>query len=236
MIRVGRRKYGCGDPSYPNFKQIICMTKSTAYGELSPYCLKNEKGQILENVWQFSKLYDHVPYSRQTYSRYDSRVIWEHKAERHVNDTGSPTQDYWRWRERGMNASDPIRYPVGFRHRTHVRTALHKIGENEYLELDYIDARKEIYLPLYLNAVKKEAKFARLKRMLKEGQNLLIIEVDGPHQESMFYYQQKYGVNDDFIVNDTMLASEENLHIMLNDDKHPFGHGYCLAWALLLDL
>ena len=30
-----------------------------------------------------------------------------------------------------------------------------------------------------------------------------------------------------------MLITPENLNIMLNDPKHPYGHGYCLAKALL---
>lgn len=30
-----------------------------------------------------------------------------------------------------------------------------------------------------------------------------------------------------------MLITKENISIMLNDTKHPFGHGYCLAMALL---
>lgn len=73
----------------------------------------------------------------------------------------------------------------------------------------------------------------KLKKWLQEGKNLLIIEVDGPHQESLDYYKEKYNVDDDFIVNSTMLATKENLEIMLNDTKHPFGHMYCLAACLL---
>jgi len=30
-----------------------------------------------------------------------------------------------------------------------------------------------------------------------------------------------------------MLTTEYHLNVMLNDTKHPFGHGYCLASALL---
>ena len=235
MIRVGRRKYNQGeytDPTYPNYVPIICMTKSTAYGDLSPYVLRDDKGRILENVWQFSKLYSTVPYSRQTYSRYNSTVIWEHYAEVHIDHNNLITPAYWTWRKKGMTCSYPIRYPVGFHHRKKCVCALLYIGDNMYLELDYIDARKEIYLPLYLNSVKKEQKFIQLKEMLNQGKNLLIIEVDGPHQESLSYYKNKYHVGDDFIENDTILATEQNLKIMLNDPKHPFGHGYCLAWAL----
>lgn len=58
MIRVGRRKYNRDgsyiDPTYPNFTPIICLTSSTEYGFLGPYELKDEKGRIMENIWQFS--------------------------------------------------------------------------------------------------------------------------------------------------------------------------------------
>jgi len=35
------------------------------------------------------------------------------------------------------------------------------------------------------------------------------------------------------IENDTILATDENIMIMMYDTLHPFGHGYCLAMALL---
>ena len=61
------------------------------------------------------------------------------------------------------------------------------------------------------------------------------MEVDGPHQESLSYYKTMYGVPDDFIIGNTMLCTQSNLDLMLNDPKHNFGHGYCLAWSLLED-
>ena len=30
-----------------------------------------------------------------------------------------------------------------------------------------------------------------------------------------------------------LLINQNNMRVMLNDAKHPFGHGYCLAMALL---
>jgi hypothetical protein len=53
--------------------------------------------------------------------------------------------------------------------------------------------------------------------------------------ESLDYYVKKYGVAQDFIVGNTMLATRENLQIMLNDPLHPYGHGYCLANSLLYE-
>lgn len=61
--------------------------------------------------------------------------------------------------------------------------------------------------------------------MIRKGKNILIIEVDGPHQEYLNYYKETYSVPDDFIVNGTILATPKYLDIMLNDTKSPFGHG-----------
>lgn len=120
MIRVGKRKYTNGsyiDPSYPNFVPIICMTASTDYYSLSPYSLKDEKGRILENIWQFSKVYEKVHHSVQKYSR------WSYPEEQHaipnpINNTYDILPNYHKWRHKGMNNPYPVRYPVGYNHRS----------------------------------------------------------------------------------------------------------------------
>jgi len=246
MIRVGRRIYKGSkfvDPSFEGFIPILCLTKSSPYGDLGPYVMVTKDNVIFENYYQFSKLYKYVPYSKQTYSRYDSRVIWEHPSEVHVDSKGNPTEEYWKWRQKGFECKDPVRYPVGMQHRNKCLCSLwEKDPEEEekekvFYELDYIDSRKFIYLSKYVKLVSYLPSFQKLKKMLEKGKNLLknilIIEVDGPHEESLEYYKKEYKVKDNFIENNTMLATKENLEIMLNDKKHPFGHGYCLAWALL---
>lgn len=197
--------------------------------------LKDEKGRIFENIWQFSKVYEKVPKSIQTYSRFNKTVIWNHPAEIHLKE-GLLTPEYYQWRTKGMLNPYAIRYPVGYNHRHKCLYALAEksngtIDPNE--KLDYIQSRKEIYVQEYCRLVKKEPKFQELQNRLKKGENLLIIEVDGPHEESLDYYKSKYGVNNHFIETDTMLVNKKNIEIMLNDSKHAFGHGYCLAMALL---
>jgi hypothetical protein len=235
MIRVGRRVYQSDgkftDPNIEGFKSIVVMTSGYGkYSTLSPYSLTDENGCIMENVWQFSKVYESVPKSIQRYSRYSNQIIWNHPAEIHVDRDGNLTNEYLAWREKGFYNPFPVRYPVGYHNRHKCICSL----KTPYSpQLDYIESRKEIYLPLYSYGVRKEPLFHELKKMLDNGTNLLIIEVDGPHQESLGYYKKKYHVDNDFIVNNTMLANETNLDIMLNDPKHPFGHGYCLAHELI---
>lgn len=236
MIRVGRRLYTGSsyvDPKYDGFTPIVSLTKSTAYGDLGPYVLKNDKGQIMENLYQFSRLREFVPYSKQFYSRFDKTVIWSHPHEIHYHN-GEPTAEYWNWREKGFNNPYPVRYPVGYSaHKSNCIGALHQESEYVYRLLNYIDARKKIYAPTYCSLVHTQPNFLKLKDRLRQGENLLIIEVDGPHQESLPYYKEKYGVNDNFIEDNTTLIDRQAVNIFLNDEKHSFGHGYCLASALL---
>ncbi len=231
MIRVGRR-IGSIDPSFENFIPILCLTKSTKYGDLGPYCLKNEEGHIMENIWQFQKCYEKIPSRIERYSRYNPLIIWEHKAETHViNDV--QTSEYWEWRKKGLNNEYAVRYPVGFEHRHKCLYLLKENLDGSFDRLNYIDSRKQVYVKEYCSLVKERPLFKKLLKMLEQGKNLLIIEVDGPHEESLEYYKEKYKVDNNFIENNTIICNEKNINIMLNDSKHPFGHGYALSMALL---
>jgi hypothetical protein len=211
------------------------MYSHSNFYPLSPYFLKDDKGRIMENIWQFSKCYEQVPKTIQKKSRYSNTVIWSHNKEIHLDKDGNTTEEYLKWRLKGMHCKHPVRYPVGFNYRSMCKFALQENddGTINNTKLNYIEARKAIYLPVYCNLVRMEALFHELQARLNSGENLLIIEVDGPHQESMDYYKNMYKVEDNFIENDTMLVNDRNIDIMLNDDKHAFGHGYCLAMALL---
>jgi len=172
-IRVGRRIYDGStfkDPSFEDYKKIICMTPSTPYGSLSPYSLKNEEGFIMENIWQFSKIFEKVPYTKHFYSRYDKTVIWEYPEEVHYVD-GNITEDYKKWRNAGISNKHVIRYPVPFNYRSKCIGSIKNIEEP--ILLDYISARKQIYLPLYVDMVSKDKdKYIKLKNMLLKGENL----------------------------------------------------------------
>lgn len=237
MIRVGRCSYDKKgkrtDPSYPGFTPIVVLMSShSEWGVLGPYNMKNEKGQIFENVWQFQRAFEKVPATTQYYSRWSNIITWQHPEETHlIND--EPTNEYWKWREKGMNNKYYVRYPVGFHYRHNVKFALLQNEQGKYDKIDYITSRKKVYVNEYTRLVRQQQKFKELQDRLKKGENLLIIEVDGPHGESIQYYKNKYNVLDDFIINNTILVNENNIKIMLNDPKYPFGHGYCLAMALL---
>lgn len=234
-VRVGRCLYRSGrriDPEWDGYEPVVVLTKSSKYGELGPYVLTNEEGHIFENIWQFAKLYEYVPKSKQPKDQYDSTIVWSYPRQQHVKN-GKILDAYWEWRQKGLNCKYPIRYPVGKEHRHRCLGALYPDQGGKMKLLDYIESRKKIYLSEYCRLVRKQPLYKKLKRKLKEGKRLMILEVDAPHQESLNYYQEKYGVGNNFIVDHSMKANLKNLKIMLNDDLHPFGHGYCLAAALL---
>ena len=253
MIRVGRIKYKDDEdnyipngiiPSFDNYETIVVMTKSSKYFSLSPYCLKDEQGRIMEQIWQSSKLNIWVPEVKEVYSRWDNRVIWEWPSEYHVKD-GNIQPNYWKWRAAGLSCKDAVRYPTGqqFYKRNRWHCIIAEIPPEldltipqalcKFIPLDWIEGRKQVYIPNYSRLVQREKQYLELAEKLRNGINLLIVEVDGPHQESLSYYKEKYKVEDNFIQKDTMIANKINLDLMLNDEKHSFGHGYCLAGCLL---
>lgn len=240
-VYAGRRIYTGAkfvDPTLPGCYPVVVMTASTKYGSLSPYELRDPKGVIMEQRWQFSKLYLKVPKTCQRASRWDQTIIWEWPEEehaRHVNGQLQIYPAYLKWREAGMAVQKPIRYPVGKKATSQCIGALAENPDGSINPelLNYIDARKKIYVPVYSEAVVKQPQFRELQGRLAAGQNLLIIEIDVCRQESLPYYIEKYGVRPDFIVSDCMLAEPVGLNILLNDAKHSYGHGLCLA-ALLM--
>lgn len=229
MIRVGKYYFEGNEwicPFYQDFTSIVPSS-------LSPDVLRDEEGRILSNIWEASKVYPNVPYCLRKVSPNDPTVAWEWPKEKHLLLSGKEVKEilpeYYNWR--GMLMRNP--YPVKFLSGYHNPRKPFFFLESEDSEpINYITARKKIYCPLYINRIKEERHFKELKERHEKGENLLLIEPDGPHQESLPYYKEKYKVDDSFIEKNTLLATEENLKIMLNDTKHQFGYGYCLAAAL----
>jgi hypothetical protein len=242
MLRVGRRQFtgghGIRDCQYPNYTKIVVLIENNIreneYGSISPYVTKNDRGQIIENIWQFSKIYHHVPNVRERLMG----GFWSHPSEQHVNDDLSIRPEYFAWREKGFNFPYPVRYPVGrdYRARASCLYSLKTQADGSIdlsRQLDYIQARKEIYVTEYCKSLHHETNFLQLCDRFLNGENLLIVEVDGPHQESLSYYTKKYGVPINFFEGGTVAVNVDNMKILLNDPKHPFGHGYCLAMEIM---
>lgn len=164
------------------------------YSFLSPYSLKTQEGWILENVWQFSKIYREVP-EINTMSYVEGmkgmQPIWKHPKETHITIEDSKisvSPKYWDWREKGYNNTHAVRYPVGFNNRNECLGAYwYKYPDHPYRKycvdfvlMDYVQARKFIYFGEYKRAIENipKAKFQieEFKKGFNKGRVLVLLK------------------------------------------------------------
>lgn len=228
-ILVAKYYPGKPVPRTPGYMNIVIHTSgSNLGGDLSPYILSDEHGQLLENVWQFSKVYASVTAQRVPISqKRQDIVIWEHPKEVHFRN-GQVTAAYWRWRCKGMTNQYAVRYPNGYDRRQACLFSLWPDAKGDFQALKYIEARKQIYCGEYKRLAPKTPHFKKLQSLLSSGVNLQILEVDGPDPTLRFPPYDRISKE-----SPGLPMCEETIRMLLHDDRKPFGHGYVIA-ALLL--
>jgi hypothetical protein len=77
--------------------------------------------------------------------------------------------------------------------------------------LGYIDGRKQIYMPLYMQAVRQTKSYALLKEKFLKGEEIVLFDFDGY----------------DFVM------TPHNFHEVLENPKKKMGHAFVLAKMLL---
>ena len=121
---------------------------------LSPFLLGPVKlygryeAKNVENAWQFCKVYPH-----------------------HAGEDGEPNADYFRWAERGWGDRWAHRYPKG-------KNAVPKYSWWDGKRLNYVQARKRIYCPLYATAVAKTEAWRKLKAKYRAEGELWLWDFD----------------------------------------------------------
>lgn len=226
-------------PAMPGFTTIVIHTSAKPFGgSLSPYQLRDEWGCLLENIWQFAKVYPGVAGQRTAiHAMQPDNIVWEHKPEIHVDGDGRILPDYWAWRQAGMRNPLAVRYPNGYDGRRSVLYSLWPKNRDkwrstdvaDYDKLDYIEARKRIYYGEYRRLAPRVRDFQVMRQRLRAGENLLLCEVDGPA------YAPTWPLNEITRSRPGMTITAGHLRALIEDRRHPFGHGYTLA-ALLLDI
>ena len=176
MIRVvGKRGKGSFESQLDEaakgleFVRIDCTSNNTDQvmrEGLSPFylgpveCYDGLVSQTFERAWQCAKVYP-----------------WTLGAD------GNPNASYFAWRDemwamKGFGDKMSIRFPVGKKNVGKCRYSWWKV-DGEFQPLDYIPARKAIYIPLYAKAVVKTEAFRRLVELRDSGKNLMLIDFDG---------------------------------------------------------
>lgn len=146
---------GPGQRRPPGSTLINTTSRSDGFGEaFSPFRLGPVRlwgghvAQNVENAWQFSKVYEDM-----------------------TDTDGAPTAEWLVWAKRGWADRRAHRYPRGKGARP-----LYSWWDGE--KLDYVEARKRIYIPAYAQAVLRTADFATLERRASE-EHLALFDFDG---------------------------------------------------------
>lgn len=214
-------------PPLPEEGTLDLLIHTSPHGKgasLSPYQLRNEKGQLLENVWQFSKVYPFVRHAKIPVSRFHpNNIIWQHPEEKHVEIEGDKINilpEYWAWREKGFNNPKAVRYPNGYHGRKDCLFALWPTDKPEeiscsyegvnYVVLNYVEARKRIYCGEYFRLLQNNREFLEIQSF---PGTIRILDVDAPPGNTEL--------------------TKETVVRMLNDTDFPFGHGVTIGSLLL---
>jgi len=245
MLQFGTYDYKTSKyPKIPGFTNIIVHPrKNYKYRVLDPYHIRSPEGYLIENAYQFRKIYEHVTAQNNVnyYVGHVGRVkVWQHPAEQHLklnpeNNCLEPTPEYWAWRNKGLNHNLAVRFPAGKNNRHLCKGLITDDGQ----VLDYLQGRR-IYIEAYTKPrisdgkveVREHPLFQDLQQRLAQGENLLLCEVDGPQYHASAPYN-------------TLDPQDKNSwHLPINaqtiqqarwNPSRPFGHGFVLC-AMLANL
>lgn len=182
MIRV----VGPSDARYFRNAINVCSNSSNEWKSLSPFLMGPVKlygiytAQNMENAWQYSKVYPC-----------------------HVDESGNPTPSYRKWALEGWMNERAVRYPMG-----KGAIPLYSLWDGE--KLDYISARKKIYIPLYSKLARATIGYKKLEMMCENGGEIVLFDFDG-------YDNERFNMTMDEVV---------------NNPKKKMGHAFVLKMML----
>lgn len=126
-------------------------SKSLSPFFIGPIDLYGEyKSHNMENAWQYSKCYGHLD---------------------HIDENDNPTGSYFKWAQVGWNSVRANRYPMG-------KGIKPQFSYWDGHKLDYTEARKQIYIPLYSKAVSKTYAFKKLKETYASNADIYLRDFD----------------------------------------------------------
>lgn len=176
----------------------VCVVDTTSragvWSGLSPFLLgpcalyDGRSATNVENAWQYAKLYA-----------------------KHADSNGSPTDEYWEWAENGWADPKPHRYPMGKGAKPLCSIWMDTAGK--IVRLGYIEARKQIYGPVYARAVRLSNAFAMLSTLYLTEKLIVLRDYDG-------YDETKDGMS---------------LKDVMNNPARKMGHSFVLKAMLTCD-
>lgn len=138
-----------------------CNNRNDWQNDLSPFALGPVRlygdlvAQNMENAWQYAKVY-----------------------QVHADSMGNANMKYWQWAQEGWDNPKAVRYPMG-----RGAKPLYSLWQGK--KLGYIEARKQIYAPLYIKAVRETQGYQTLKELYETQETLIFRDFDGWNQGTM---------------------------------------------------
>jgi hypothetical protein len=176
------------DPKPEGFMVIETTSRSNTWSKgLSPFLVgpidlyNGERALNMENAWQYSKVY---------------QQHWD-------DDNHCPNANWLPWARRGWSSSRADRYPMG-------KGVTPVCSWWNGRILDYVAARKAIYVPLYAHAVARTEAWAQLKMLYDRGVDLALLDFDAYDHKALGYSYED----------------------VFSDRKRKAGHAFVLAGML----
>lgn len=126
--------------------------------DVSKQIWKRLSPAIISNVYCYGGLSSKTMHNAWTYSH----VYPEH------DDGGKPNADWYTWRDTGFSREKAIIKPMKDSKPIYIWWNGVRFGE--------IEARKNIYIPLYLRSIKNSQTFKELRRLYERGNKLALKE------------------------------------------------------------
>ena len=191
MIKIVKPNYKL--PEYCNVVNTTSRSDNWSKG-LSPFHLgpvdlyDGYKSFNVENAWQYSKVYYN-----------------------HVDKNDDPAPEYFEWAQKGWKRTQADRYPMG-------KGVMPLYSWWDGKKYSYIEARKQIYIPLYSKAVKDTFAFKKLKELyvdcyFNQCEILYLIDFDAHNLPAEYDYDCKF-------------------EKLWNNPEIKVGHAYVLAMML----
>lgn len=149
--------------SIPTGYVEVDTTSRGSFRDLSPFYLgpiKLPTGEIclkFENLWQYSKVYPV-----------------------HIGPHGGVMQQYIDWRRDGFNNHRAQRHPMG-----KGAVPVFSLTDDMVTRMDYITARKLLYIPYYARLVRQTRSFEKIRNWVNLGYNVALRDFDGYDHDAM---------------------------------------------------
>lgn len=214
-VAVYRCARGVSYPKEEGWINIAAWSRGAApWKQLSPFVMGPVDDAVnFENHWQSFKVWETIGST----------------GERHVGEDGLPNEAWYAWHKKLRATPQAIRRPNGYEKPLY---AWYK-GQ----KLDVVQARKQIYIPDLQRLYRAHPVYQQLLKLVRNGQNVIIIEPDGPAEDVRCQPLSK----ETLVALQDCTTWKEAARLFGQPEwagsnrYFPYGHGYVIALTLLED-